>query len=226
MKPTVIQFTKDEIEINHKIFMDRMALYKNYGIDHEELRKKIINELPENTKSVLEIGTGKGYLTTILAQNFDRIISVDNDRNENRIAMLNAAYNNLSEKIEFITADAGSLNYPDRSFDAVVSSFTFHHLTLPFKVIREMTRLAVNTIVISDFSTKGFETIRLIHNSEGKNHEIKPGEFDIVGIFLKELNFNVKVIKDEWQIIYSAQRKKAGEIAYTPEITSTLNRWR
>ena len=56
MKAARIEFTKDEIEINHKIYMERIARYKKHGINHEKLRKKIINELPGNTKSVLEIG--------------------------------------------------------------------------------------------------------------------------------------------------------------------------
>ena len=207
MKSTVMQFTADEIESNHKKYMDRITLYKKYGIDHEEIRKKIIRVIPDNTKSILEIGTGKGYLTALLNGPFDRIVTVDNDNNENRMAMLNTACNNLIEKIEFITADAGSLDYPDRSFDTAVSAFTFHHLDLPFKVIREMTRLAARCIIISDFSPKGFDTIRQIHNSEGRNHEIKPGDFDIVGVYFRELDFEVTTIKDEWQIIYSAQRK-------------------
>lgn len=39
MKAARIEFTKDEIEINHKIYMERIARYKKHGINHEELKK-------------------------------------------------------------------------------------------------------------------------------------------------------------------------------------------
>ena len=197
----------EEIEKNHNVFIKRQNLYKKYGFDHEETRRNVLRQLSGENSSILEIGTGKGILTTMLAGSFDRVLSVDIDSEELRIAKLNAAYFKQSDKIEFLTADAGSLGLPERSFDAVVSAFTFHHLEFPFKVIREMARVAINQIVISDFSSNGFKIVEQIHKLEGKTHTQLPGDFSIVGVYLKEFNFDVKIIEDEWQIIYVANRK-------------------
>jgi ubiquinone/menaquinone biosynthesis C-methylase UbiE len=199
----------EDIAVNHAFFSERMALYKRYGFDQEEARRRFVNQVSEHNKSVLEIGTGRGYCTVMLARSFDRIVSVGLDGNEHRTAMLNAAYYGLLHKIEFVTADAGKLGYPDKSFDAVVSAFTFHHLDFLFKVMREMMRIADRQIVVSDFTEKGFDAVERVHRFEGRTHERKPGDFSIVGAYMKEFNFDVSVVEDEWQILYSARRKNS-----------------
>ena len=60
-------FSREEIEKNHEIFLKRNALYKEYGMDQEELRRCIVRLVEPQSKSLLEIGTGKGYLTSMLA---------------------------------------------------------------------------------------------------------------------------------------------------------------
>jgi ubiquinone/menaquinone biosynthesis C-methylase UbiE len=200
---TVTQdFSSEEIEKNHEVFLKRNALYKEYGMDQEELRRCIVRLVEPQSKSLLEIGTGKGYLTSMLAGAAVRITSVDTDNTGNRIAMLNAAYYNRLDNIEFITADACGMNFPDRSFDAVVSAFTFHHFDLPFKALREMARVADRQLIISDFNERGFEAVAKVHVAEGGRHDRKPADFSIVGVYLKEFNFDVTVIEQEWQTIY------------------------
>lgn len=208
MLSVISDFSQEEIIANHKIFLAREDFYKQHGLDQDETRRSVLRQVSDDNNSILEIGTGRGLLTAMLAGSFERVVSVDVDNSDNRIAKLNAAYLRNLEKIEFVTSDAGKLNYPDLSFDAVVSSFTFHHLEFPFKVIREMARLAVNQIVISDFNSRGFEIVEQVHKSEGNTHEQMPGDFSIVGVYLKELNFDVKVIEDKWQTTYSARRRK------------------
>ena len=203
-----LNFTASEIESNHGIYLKRMANYKKHGLNQSLLRESIIRQIDNDSTTILEIGTGKGYLTAMLGHKYGRIVSVDNSANDLRIATLNAAHSRCLDKIEFITADAGSLGYHDRDFDTVISAFTFHHLDLPFKVIREMARLARNQIIISDFTERGFHVVDQVHRQEGNSHERKPVDFDIVGIYLKEFNFDVRVIEDEWQIIYSARRRQ------------------
>lgn len=207
METMSTQFSVEEAELNHEIFLQRIALFKKHGFDQEAARINIIKQVSADNKSLLEIGTGTGHLTAMLASSFGKVVSVDNNSNDTRIAMMKASYYQQLDKIEFITADAADLDYPARSFGAVVSAFTFHHLELPFKVLREMVRVADRQIVVADFNTKGFEIVERIHESEGRMHQRQPVDFDIVGVFLKEFNFDVKVIEDECQTIYSAYRK-------------------
>ncbi len=207
MKTGTNGFSNEEITAAHNHFMERDALYKKYGLERAETRRVVFRQLSADNDSILEVGTGKGQLTAMLAGFFNRVVSVDIDSSEQRIAMLNTAYSGLYDKIEFITSDAGKLAFPDRSFDAVVSSFTFHHLEFPFKVIREMVRIAINQIVISDFNRRGFETVEKIHKLDGKTHVQMPGDFSIVGVYLKEFNFDVKIIENEFQTTYTAMRR-------------------
>lgn len=208
VKNETVNFSTAEIESNHSNYLKRMSNYKKHGLNQDLLRESIIRQIDNDSISILEIGTGKGALTAMLGHKYSSIVSVDNSANDLRIATLNAAQSRCLDKIEFITADAGSLGFPDMNFDTVVSAFTFHHLDLPFKVIREMARLARAQIIISDFTDRGFYVVDQVHRQEGKSHERKPVDFDIVGIYLKEFNFNVRVIEDEWQIIYSARRRQ------------------
>jgi len=203
----MVNFSFEEIRENRNDFLERLDFYRKYGIDEEYLRKSVVDQLSEGMGTVLEIGTGKGHLAALLSLCCDKVVSVDIDEDCKRIAALNAATFGDLNKIEFITADAGELDWPDRSFDTVVSSFAFHHMELPFKIIREMMRLAVHQIVISDYSDKAFSVIDQIHELRGKTHKRKPNDFTIVGYYLKEFNFDVEVVNDEWQVIYSAKRR-------------------
>jgi len=36
-----------------------------------------------------------------------------------------------------------------------------------------------------------------------------PGDFSIVGLYLKEFNFDVEIIEDEFQTTYSATRSRS-----------------
>jgi ubiquinone/menaquinone biosynthesis C-methylase UbiE len=200
-------YSEKEIAENHEIQAQRAGLYREFGIDQELLRASIVNEIDEGSGKVLEVGTGKGHLSIELAKSFVSIVSVDSDHDCQHIAGLNAAHYNVLEKIEFVVGDASSLAYPDAAFDAVVSAFTFHHLEYPFRVMREMIRLARSQIVISDFTDAGFDAIARIHDREGRIHARESGDFGIVGVFLRESGFNVRVVDEEFQVIYSARRK-------------------
>ncbi|MBN2160122.1 MAG: class I SAM-dependent methyltransferase [Spirochaetes bacterium] len=187
--------------------MERNALFKEYALDQEGVRNAVMRQLSKDHRSLLEIGTGKGQLTAMLAGSYESVETVDLDADVQRTAMLHASYYGLSGKIQFISENSENLHYGDRSFDAVVSAFAFHHFENPFKVVREMIRVADKQVIVSDFSPEGFAVIERVSANEGRTHERKPGDFSIVGFFLKEHNFRVTVIEDYWQIIYSAWRK-------------------
>ncbi len=199
-------FTTQEIENNHRVFEERLLKFKEAGIDQIATRAKIMEFVPLN-KYVLEIGTGKGYLTKELAKKSHRVISVDMNEKDQHIAKLNAAYDKILDKIEFIHTNAEHINYPDRHFDSVVSAYTFHHLKNPFAVLLEMIRLTSLSLIISDFNKNGFQILNKLHNKEGGTHDEGSGDYSIVGVFLEEHGFEVKKIIDELQIIYVAKRR-------------------
>ncbi len=199
-------FTPEEIARNHEIFAKRLALYKEQGLDRDEMHELLIRQIEGGVGSILEIGTGRGHLTILLAHLLKRIVSIDTDAEGQRIARLNAAYYNRLDRIEFITADAAHCGFPNGCFDAVVSAFTFHHLEYPFDVLREMARVAKRQIVLSDFNAEGFEAVARIHAQEHGSHERGGGDFGTAGVFLRENGFEVRIVEDALQTIYDARR--------------------
>lgn len=80
-----------EIEENKKKFLERVSLYKSYGYDQVKCREFIIQKASPIKGDILEIGTGKGYLTALLAKKAENIITVDISKEEQHLATLNAA---------------------------------------------------------------------------------------------------------------------------------------
>ena len=196
-----------EVIANREHYLKKIEHYKKFGFDHEKARDNIIqNMLHHDIKNILEIGTGKGYLTKELAKKFNHVITIDKDKNSQKIALLNAAYAQVTERIDFETADAEKLDYADYSFDAVISAFTFHHLKEPFKAIDEMIRVTKGLLIISDFNKNGFAILDKAHQSEGGTHEKENNDFDKLENYLKEKGFSITKKEDEWQEIIIAKR--------------------
>lgn len=78
---------------------------------------------------VLDLGSGTGTLTILLKQTHPNatIIGIDGDPTVLNIARAKAAQQNVS--IAFDEGMAYQLAYANQSFDRVVSSLVFHHLT-------------------------------------------------------------------------------------------------
>lgn len=206
MELEVKKLTKENIENNYKNYLERIEFYKNFGFDQVKARENLIKHINKTHESILEIGTGKGYLTIMLGQLFKKIVTVDIDQTDNFIARSNAAYFKVLDNIDYIISDNNKLDFQDKSFDAVVSAFTFHHMIKPFASLREMVRLTRYQLIISDFNKNGFSIIDQAHEFEGKKHKRESGDFNIIGVYLKEFGFNVKTIEDMWQKIYIAER--------------------
>lgn len=196
-----------EIEENKKRFLERLSLYRSYGYDQISSREFIVQKVGPIKGEILEVGTGKGYLTALLAKNAENIITLDISEKEQKFAALNAAAEGVLDRIRFNVCDAARLPYSDRSFDLVISANAFHHFEHPFAVLQEMIRVCKKKFVIADFNKEGFEIVRKIHWDEGQEHEEQHGDFGIVGVYLKEHNFTVKRFEDYCQVVYVAQRQ-------------------
>ncbi len=198
--------SNEQIEENHIAYQQRLAHYKNMGIDHIKLRTDIMDMIDCKPSKILEVGTGKGILTVFLAKICEEIVSVDLDAEEQRIALLNLSYYKYDQSVSLICADASNLDYPDNHFDLVVSAISFHHFENPKKVIAEMVRLTGGQLIITDFTEHGFDILEKSHQQENKHHTRTNQFFDQVPQWLEENGFRVNVLSDKYQTIYCAKR--------------------
>lgn len=197
-----------EIEENNKIVSERYELFKKHGYDRDKANKFIIKKVSPIEGKILEIGTGKGHLTSLLAKETEAVVTADISKEGQRFAVLNAASNKVLDKISFLIFNAEKIPYKDRFIDLIISAHAFHHFKNPFAVLSEMIRVCGKKLVIADFNENGFNIVRKIHKSEGHQHEEECGDFSIVGEYLKEHGFSVNKYDDTCQIVYVAERNK------------------
>ncbi len=159
---------------NHKRYVERINFYKNFGYDIEEERRFILEKARPLYGDILEVGTGKGYLTLALAREGHKFTTVDISAEEQEFARLNIKHFGLEQKVDFLTRDARHLDFKDGSFDIVISLNMVHHLVNPFAVVDELTRVLKNEgrIVLGDFSKAGLALVNKLHKNEGKTHRV------------------------------------------------------
>ncbi|MCH8035734.1 MAG: class I SAM-dependent methyltransferase, partial [Proteobacteria bacterium] len=95
--------------------------------------KATVSLIPNEMKSVLDVGCGDGRLTNLLQGAFDRVVGLD--MSETGLRYVNG---------ETVRASAANNPFPDHSFDTVVSTETIEHLPHDVygKAINEIKRVA------------------------------------------------------------------------------------
>jgi ubiquinone/menaquinone biosynthesis C-methylase UbiE len=92
---------------------------------------------------VLDVGTGTG-LVALRAGSFaknGRIIGIDHSLGMLEQASAKAQRSRLGDVVTFQRMDAEQLEFPDKSFDAVLSLYALFHFPEPLAAIREMHRV-------------------------------------------------------------------------------------
>lgn len=80
--------------------------------------------VPAGARRVLDVGCGDGFLAARLSERVDEVIGLDLDG-----PVLERARARFPDaRVEWMQADAMTAPLPERSFDAVVSNATLHHL--------------------------------------------------------------------------------------------------
>jgi ubiquinone/menaquinone biosynthesis C-methylase UbiE len=188
--------------MNNQPMLDRDGFYKSIGLDRIAMREKILEVIPQKNKQILEVGTGKGTLTKVLAKNGFSITSVDICAAQQKEAQQTIIQNGLQHKVQFIIANAEQLPFKDNTFTTVVCAYTFHHLPEPFKAIKEMLRVCSKTMILVEFNQKGFAAVAKAHELEGNKHEENGIPFSEVPKQLQNKNIPIQYWTDDWQDIY------------------------
>jgi ubiquinone/menaquinone biosynthesis C-methylase UbiE len=167
---------------NHKRYLERKSLYKNFGYDIDKERAFTIEKAQPIYGKILEAGTGKGHFALALAKEGYKFTAFDISEEEQGFAKLNLKYFGLVHLVDFCIENGEHLRFKNKNFDVIFSVNTIHHLLNPYKVIDELIRVLSfkGKLVLSDFTKEGLEIMDKIHASEGRVHEVsKATLFDI-----------------------------------------------
>ncbi|MBN1470730.1 MAG: class I SAM-dependent methyltransferase, partial [Syntrophaceae bacterium] len=193
--------TEKELIDNHKRYLERIELYRQYGYDIDKERSFIIEKAQPFSGNILEAGTGKGYFTLALARAGFKFFSLDISETEQRFALLNLTYHQLQQQVTFLVANVESIPCDDGFFDVIFAVNMFHHLPSVRKVCDEFTRILSpgGKIVLSDFNEKGLAILDKIHEREGRRHEVSGGTLADAKTILIERGFTMKEYQSEMQ---------------------------
>ncbi|HVG28258.1 MAG TPA: class I SAM-dependent methyltransferase [Pyrinomonadaceae bacterium] len=105
---------------------DRIALLSDGPWNHNaHYHGRLMGQIPERCRQVLEIGCGTGEFSRLLAGRAERVLAIDLSPQMIRIARERSRpYPN----IEFITGDVMTYRLPDDQFDCIATLTTLHHL--------------------------------------------------------------------------------------------------
>jgi ubiquinone/menaquinone biosynthesis C-methylase UbiE len=192
-----------ELLENHKRYLERIDIYKNFGYDVKRERTFILEKSKPIEGDILEIGTGKGYFTLELAKAGYSFTSADISYDELNFALFNLEYFGLENQVILKIDDAENLSFENESFDIVFAINLIHHLKNPFKAMDEFARVVKpeGKIVLSDFHEEGFKIMDKIHTSEGRKHETGNAALEEIEIHFKNKGFNVRKHKNKFEDI-------------------------
>ncbi len=111
------------------------------GSYYRRLAEEIVAHLANGT--ILDLGTGPGYLPIEIAKRSSdiHIIGVDLSRKLIQMARSNAAKAGFADRLDFQRGNAGRLEFDDASFDLVISTGMLHSLKEPVHVLQEIYRV-------------------------------------------------------------------------------------
>ena len=91
----------------------------NHNTHYSDL---VLDAVPPNASTALDVGTGDGLLATQLAEKIPDVTGIDSDAD-----IINLARSNTSATITWITGDALTHALPEAHYDLVAAVATVHH---------------------------------------------------------------------------------------------------
>jgi ubiquinone/menaquinone biosynthesis C-methylase UbiE len=150
------------------------AFFEDVASDWDTMRlayydERVIEQLAERTQltgaeTVVDVGTGTGFVAAGLAPHADRVLGFDN-----AAGMLDVARKNLESlsisNVELAEADVHALPLPDDAADATVANMVLHHAHDPASMIAEMARVTRpgGWVAITDEVEHPYEWMRTEH---------------------------------------------------------------
>lgn len=111
--------------------------------------------------SVLDVGTGPGVLLAEIARQRPDVQATGIDLSADMVAAANRTLAGLGNRVAARVGDVSNLEFPDASFDVVVSTFSMHHWADVPAAVPELARVLRpgGGLYIYDFRTAPFDAL-------------------------------------------------------------------
>jgi ubiquinone/menaquinone biosynthesis C-methylase UbiE len=163
-------------------------------LDHCDIKEKA---------KVLDIGTGRGIMTIILALSNFKVVTGEPEGADWGDWKESARKAEVLRKIKFEPLRAEDLPFPDNSFNAIFLYTSFHHISVDnrrkalIEILRTLKKEGL--IVIIELTEKGVKRLR-------KRHPSHPDPVDPRN-FADKLPYEFQLIKGEFLIAYLYQKQ-------------------
>ena len=186
---------------------ERLKLFKKYGYDILRARNFIISKAKlVKGGGMLEIGTGRGHMSTILAQNGFKFVSIDLDKKVQHVAKIHLKAIKRDKSVILKIMNAERLQYKADYFSQVISVNFIHHAKNPVRCLKEMIRVTKDKLIIADVNKKGEQIMEKVHRLDGHSHEASKMSLKETEGLLKKMGMKVKVYKDSCQTVLIATK--------------------
>ena len=176
-------------------------LFKKYGYDMNEARRRVLKRAGIIKEPILDVGTGPGRMAYVLAQAGFGLMTIDISDEVREVARLYARRFKVLTKIKFLNMDAEDLRFSSSTFNAVFSANLLHDVKNPARVVEEMIRVckAEGKIIISDLNKSGESLVNKVYRINKEVHRSKVVDLDkIVGKRFKLRNIPFNKYIDEF----------------------------
>lgn len=185
----------------------RLLQFKGYGYDMLKERDFALAKAGfKKDKRILEIGTGRGYMSLRLAQKGFKLTSIDYDRKIQQSARGILKHFRLQKRVRFRLMSAERLSFEDGSFDYVIAVNFLHHAAKPEKCLKEMARVARDRIVIVDVNKEGARILEKIHAQEGHCHRRSRIRLVTIKQALRDAKTKVAIYVSKCQFVIVARK--------------------
>ena len=120
-------------------FRAQQDLIASYPVYADQVTNLLNNTLLKNKHLALEIGPGEGEFLTVLSQQFNQVIALDNATQMLEKAKQSAQTKSL-RNIEFILGDTQSLKVQKILADCIVVNMVLHHTASPADIFVDLSR--------------------------------------------------------------------------------------
>jgi ubiquinone/menaquinone biosynthesis C-methylase UbiE len=127
--------------------MDTVSEARDYdAMDHRAVYRVFVDDffrLWNGAGTILDVGTGTAQIPILLCQRHAEvdIIAIDNASEMLKLGAANLARAGLAKRIRLQQCDAKHMPFVANMFGAVISNSIVHHIAVPGRVLREITRV-------------------------------------------------------------------------------------